>query len=529
MDSLFAYRSPLHDNPPQPGERLGQPLTRRVVIVLIDALRADTAEKPDVMPYLDELRARGASATMHSQPPSYSAPGYSIIFTGAWPDISDGPAINTEYEDMPTWTQDNLFSAAHRLGLKTAVSGYNFFERLIPQEAVSDSFYTAGEDAAADREVLDAALPWLEGGEHQLVLIHIDQVDYAGHHEGGPIDPRWDEAATRADELVREIASHLDLEQDTLLVFSDHGQIDRGGHGGHDPITLIEPFIAAGKGIKSGDYGDVQMVDLAPTIAALLGTNIPASAQGRILTDMLSLPPGQDQAILESQSYQQVQLANAYTEAIGRPIILEPLETDVEGAQAVMSEARAARLTSERIPRFIVIFLLFGFISFLLWKNWNRNFLWMFIGAIVYALLFHFRYAVIGGWTYSMSSITGVEDLIGFIATTAFVSLAIPWWVLFTYLGVFKLGPRRAAEITFELTFAVMLLLALPVFWNFALNGALIKWTLPDMSSMYIGFLCLLQILVVAALGIPLSGVTALVVWFQKWLQPAPVNAGKRK
>ncbi len=186
MNSLYAYRSPLHANPPQPGKPLGQPLTRRVVIVLIDALRADTAEKPDVMPYLEELRARGASATMHSQPPSYSAPGYSVIFIGAWPDISDGPAINNKYEDMPTWTQDNLFSAAHRLGLKTAVSGYNFFEKLIPQEAVSDSFYTAGEDAAADREVLNAALPWLEQGEHQLVLIHIDQVDYAGHYEGGP-------------------------------------------------------------------------------------------------------------------------------------------------------------------------------------------------------------------------------------------------------------------------------------------------------------------------------------------------------
>lgn len=194
-----------------------------------------------------------------------------------------------------------------------------------------------------------------------------------------------------------------------------------------------------------------------------------------------------------------------------------------------MSEARTARLTSEQIPRFIAIFLLLGFVSFLLWKNWNRNYLWMFIGAIVYALLFHFRYAVIAGWTYSMSSITGVEDLISFLATTAFISLAIPWWVLFTYLGVFKMEPRRAAEITFELTFAVMLLLALPVSWSFALNGALIKWTLPDMPSMYLSFICLLQILFIAALGIPLSGLTALVVWFQKWLVPAPVTGRKRK
>ena len=147
------------------------------------------------MPFLAELRARGASATMHSRPPSYSAPGYTVLFTGAWPDISDGPALNLEYDRYPAWTQDNLFSAAHRAGLSTAVSGYYWFEKLIPQEAVTASFYTAGEDAAADRAVVAAALPWLANGEDQLILIHLDQVDYAGHHEGGPRDPRWDAAA----------------------------------------------------------------------------------------------------------------------------------------------------------------------------------------------------------------------------------------------------------------------------------------------------------------------------------------------
>ena len=340
MDSLFAFRSPLHEDPPQAGRSLGEPLTRRVVLVLIDALRADTAADAGVMPSLAELRRGGASSTMHSQPPSYSAPGYSVLFTGAWPDVSDGPALNPDFDDIPVWTQDDLFSAAHRSGLKTAVSGYNYFEKLIPQAAVDASFYTAGEDAAADREVLDAALSWLKSGDYQLVLIHIDQVDYAGHHEGGPRDPRWNEAASRSDALLQEIATHLDLTQDTLLVFSDHGQIDMGGHGGHDPVTLIEPFVAAGSGILPGKYPDIQMVDLAPTVAALLGTNIPASAQGRILTGMLRLTPGQIQTMNEIQSYQQVNLANAYTAAIGSPVILEPLETDVDSAQAVMNEAQ---------------------------------------------------------------------------------------------------------------------------------------------------------------------------------------------
>jgi hypothetical protein len=79
MDSLYAYRSSLRDSPPAPGQPLGQPITRRVVFVLVDALRLDTSLQPDVMPFLNELRQQGAWATMHSRPPSYSAPAYSVL------------------------------------------------------------------------------------------------------------------------------------------------------------------------------------------------------------------------------------------------------------------------------------------------------------------------------------------------------------------------------------------------------------------------------------------------------------------
>ena len=84
---------------------------------------------------------------------------------------------------------------------------------------VITSYYTPGEDQVADRAVVDAALPWLRNGAYQLVLIHLDQVDYAGHYEGGPRDPRWEQAARRVDDLLREIVAELDLTQDTSYNF----------------------------------------------------------------------------------------------------------------------------------------------------------------------------------------------------------------------------------------------------------------------------------------------------------------------
>jgi len=519
MDSLYAFRSPLHDHPPAPGEAVGAPLTRRVVFVLIDALRDDTSHKKDVMPFLNQLREQGAWATMHSRTPSYSEPGYTVLMTGAWPDISDGPAMNLDYADIPTWTQDNLFSAAHRAGLRTAVSGYNWFEKLIPQDAVDDSFYTPGEDKAADIDVVNAALPWLKadalslskGGQDQFVLIHIDQVDYAGHHEGGPQSPNWDAAATRADDLLKQIVSALDLKQDTVIIVSDHGQIDRGGHGGQDPIVLLEPFVMAGAGVKPGQYPDIQMADVATTTATLLGLNIPASSEGIVRTEMLNLTAEQQTNISKALLAQKSQLLKDYEKAI-QSTAKEPIELDTVGSYiSAMDEAKLNRLNSERIPRFIlaIIVALIPF-GILIWKR-SKTIAWLLSGAILYVALFNFGYAFIAGRTYSLSSVNSASDIILFTATTAASSLVVAWIAIFLTQRWFKSAPRKAAEKVLAFTFITLYLLSLPILWSFALNGALVTWTLPDMASMFMGFLSTLQALIVAAVGLILTGATALI------------------
>ena len=107
MDTLFAFRSPLAQNPVAVGAPTGTPLTRQVVAIMVDGLRTDTANDAAVMPFLNQLRAQGAAATVHSRPPSYSFPAWSVLLIGAWPELSDGPAMNpAEGVSAPTWTQD---------------------------------------------------------------------------------------------------------------------------------------------------------------------------------------------------------------------------------------------------------------------------------------------------------------------------------------------------------------------------------------------------------------------------------------
>ena len=516
MDSVYAYRSPLSNSPPLPGETLGLPNTRSFVIVLIDALRDDTSSKTEVMPFLNQLRSEGASALMHSRPPSYSEASYTVLLTGAWPDISDGPAMNLDYADIPTFTQDDIFSAAHRSSLLTAVSGFNWFEKLIPQQAVSVSFYTAGEDQAADRQVTDAALPWLQEGKYQLVLVHLDQVDYAGHYEGGPIDPRWDAAATRSDDLLKEIASAMDLNQDTLLVISDHGQIDRGGHGGQDPIVLQEPFVMVGRGVIPGKYGDVQMVDVAPTISAILGTNIPATDQGHPRIEMFDFSLAQEDNINRALSPQQAQLVQAYQSAIGHPVTVAETGDVVSASQAGMDAARESVLDSQRLPRGIIAFVLVFLLIFVAAWYARPYDTWMLAGVVIYLIIFNIKYVLIDHKTYSLSSVIDATNLIASTAFTTLIALFVGWLVVILGTKIYQSRPRKAADLTLKFILFTLSILSIPIFVHYVINGATVTWTLPNFFFSFLGLLFLIQTLMVAVIGLFLTGISALLGVFAR-------------
>ena len=511
MESLMQYRSPLAEHPPEPGEPLGEPLTERVVIILVDALREDTSLDEELMPTLQVLRQQGAWATMRSIPPSYSAPSWTTILSGAWADINDGQPINPPDPDSARpFTQDHLFAAAKRSGYKTAVAGYDWFDGMLANSDIDASFYTLGEDHAADVDVMENALPWLASREFSLVLIHLDQVDHAGHYEGGPRSQPWADAAGRVDTMIKQIVSSLDLQRDSVIVLSDHGQIDRGGHGGQDPITLIEPFILAGAGVIPGEYPDLQMIDVAPTISALLGLNLPASNQGRVLTEMLTIPPEQEALINQALKDQHARLLASYQAAIG----FDPSSAPGESASVAMQTARQQRLTHERIPRGMIALVIALVPAVVMYRKRNPAILWLIGGGFLYLVIFNLIYAVIVGKPYSLSSVISADDLIFSTATYAGISLGVSW--LLTMLGarMFRTSPASAARYALSFTAVTLYILAWPFLWSYVVNGFEVTWTLPHFPSMFLGFLSIVQGLFVSVIGFLLCGLTALIARF---------------
>ncbi len=514
MESINSYRSPLHSAPPLVQEPLGHALSQRLIIVLVDALRDDTSHDTELMPYLETLREEGAWATMHSRPLSYSQPGYSTLLIGAWPDINDGPALNQEYEKIPVWTQDNLFTAVHRAGGRTSIAANNAFEKLIPSPDLNDSFFTEECNQAGDDLIFTQALQWVKSGGQSLMLIHLCQVDDAGDYLGGPKSQAWADSATRVDALIQMIGAQLDFTKDTLMIVSDHGQIDAGGHGGPEAINLLEPFILVGAGVWPGYFGNMQMVDVAPTAAALLGVSIPATSQGRVLWWMLRLAYEVNSTLTATTEKQQKQLYDYYTRMIGTSATLNAEETDpVIKYEAGIDRARDNRLSGEIMGRVFLMLLPAAAAVFFVWKYRGRKLLERILLFVLYAAVFTAVYMLLFRQTFSLSRVQTETGMILAIVVSTVAGFLAAWLVNAYLQRFFSDGLEATAENTLALAGVFMCLLSLFVAAHFVVNGTVARWTLPEVNTAFFGLLSMIQIFALAAVGGLLAGGVGIAKW----------------
>jgi hypothetical protein len=304
-------------------------LARRVFVVIIDGLRLDKSYE---LPFLDELRRRGVDGEAQSHYPSWSRPNYVSILTGVPPRAS---GVRTNHHSAPV-ALDSLMDRAKDAGLRTAMAtDYDVLPRLFlrpraprtgepPREPLAQaddetSDKRAAEDAddldvVDDKEIAaavrapDANLespfddaryaPWpggfseaggaLTAGDADLVVMLIGAVDVAGHAHGGS-SVQYRDAALIADHALSRALAKVDLERDTIIITADHGHTNRGGHGGVEPEVMTVPFIAAGAGITQGATAlDTRLIDIAPTVSALLGIAAPGHGLGRTLVEILA-------------------------------------------------------------------------------------------------------------------------------------------------------------------------------------------------------------------------------------------------
>ena len=332
----FAFQNPGAITPP--------PLVEQVVVVLVDGLAYHASR---AMPFLNELRRRGADGDCRVGLPSLSLPGRAVLMTGAWQE-THGQLTNFNPRPLPV---EHLFQTARRRGLRTALAAGSDPQTLFGPW-IEDRLVYARLPPADTRDLakLEAELRWmgeatralLREKKPNLFLLDFTIADEAGH-AWGAASREYQAAAAAVDEEILRMAAELDLRRTVLVVTADHGHTATGGHGGAEEPVIHVPLVLAGGPLRPGSTAQVEQVDLAPTVAALLGIEIPASSQGRPLLELFDVTPESRRAILDSVRQQRESFASQYLTWIsGRP----PASTNV-----VLLEQEASRARDERLQR----------------------------------------------------------------------------------------------------------------------------------------------------------------------------------
>jgi hypothetical protein len=371
--------------------------------------------------------------------------------------------------------------------------------------------------------------------QYHLVLIHFSQLDAAGQ-AGGVSSPAYASAARQIDNHLRQIVRSVDTSRSVLIVTSDHGLLEGGQLGGGEPALTQLPFVMIGQGIVPGVYSGIRQVDLAPTVAALLGTRLPAVTQGRPLYEMMRLDAGvQAQSQLELAT-QKVALGDAYLMVLGESGLSQATHQDLANAQqtlldgnqagalelarlvseesaAEMTATKAARIAAERLPRLALIVVGIALtLSFFWWRRGPNSWLCIVAGGATPAI--YYGLYRLAGYTFSLSTIGDVSAYFTSLLRYAIAGLAGGEVLLL--LGLLYLDERRwaaAIRAGYDYGLWATWLAALPALLGYWQHGALVGWYLPDLGLTLAHFMSLVQVGVVAALAMALPWLVGGVTW----------------
>ena len=243
------------------------------------------------------------------------------LLTGAVPallDVGAGVAWSS-----PALSEDNLVDAARRLGRRVVVEGDDVWHTLMPGRLDGGRGWDCLD--GVDTDAIDTTT-WLAlhvalhdpDPAWDVYVAHLPGIDHAGHASGA--------ASPDMARVMAEFDAHLSAVVDALVrgasagphsnsllvVLGDHGMTPGGDHGGAsetetatalfavDVGGLAEARSSKGRRMEGGggreeDGGSfitpesMSLIDVAPTLALLMGWPIPFSSIGRVRSALWAL------------------------------------------------------------------------------------------------------------------------------------------------------------------------------------------------------------------------------------------------
>jgi hypothetical protein len=198
----------------------------RVLVLLIDSLRYETANDATVMPNLAALRAESAFARVTPTRDAVTIPCVRAAFTG-----EDGTrllAFVTNFVKRNAGVV-SLFTELGAQGRKAATFSDGAF---IQFGTVGRDEFPNGHDwpdeVRDENTVAEHAVELFHSGDYDLCIMHVTYTDHISHKAGVGTAP-YKERFSAADRLAARL-SHAVGSDDTFVVMGDHGHDLKGRH-----------------------------------------------------------------------------------------------------------------------------------------------------------------------------------------------------------------------------------------------------------------------------------------------------------
>ncbi len=274
--------------------------TPKVLLIGIDGVRPDVlAEVPT--PNIDSLAASGwYTDVARTTTPSVSGPSWSSMLTGVWPEkhgVTNNSFTGRDYDTWPGFLtrvererpELATFAALDWLPLAELPDGGPVVSGAIDTRVVVDG-YDLGW-AQADGEVASQAVLHLVEADPDAMFVYLGNPDETSHRHGS-IGTEYRDAIALADwhvgmliDAVR-VRRYANDEDWLVLISTDHGRLEDGGHGGDSPEEMTIFILASGLRAEDGSRaastvtadwpppGPANIVDIAATALAHLGFEI---------------------------------------------------------------------------------------------------------------------------------------------------------------------------------------------------------------------------------------------------------------
>jgi hypothetical protein len=361
---------------------------RRVILLLIDGLRADRARS---MRSLNALAQVGSILEIDVGVPSMSRPAYVVYSSGS---RQDRNGIRTNAYPGAA-TVDSIWQRARSAGLEVqGVSNLTWWTDLFPESFDRYLVTTQGSFEQGAQLILE--------GDAQLILLHPTHVDSAGHHRGG-VSTAYREAADHIDQLIeRLLDGWIDLDQDALLIVSDHGHRNKGGHGGSEPHVRHVRGVAAGAGLADSGAHEIGAFEIAPAIAILLGIPFPRDNSARPPRDLFDAAVLGDNYLEQRYSALDAQL-RGYLERLAErgPAEFDPADGFAGWRRGMQEERLEGR--NVRLGIAITVLLAVGFFIVRYLKRARQ------LSFILAGLTFPVIYVLAGALTENAFSLSSAE------------------------------------------------------------------------------------------------------------------------